>query len=96
MNRLAGFGQNNNSLDAAGSDLADFGFFRGQLDDLRIYDRVLTADQVAAIRAAEAGYHDTAIANDGDALRIALTATDYTSLTVQGLEAGMTISYRHK
>jgi len=93
MNRLAGFGQNNNfSLDAAGSDLADFRFFRGQLDDLRIYDRVLTADQVAAIRAVEAGYHDTAIANDGDALRIALTATDYTSLTVQGLEAGMTIS----
>jgi len=93
INRLAGFGQNNNfSFDAAATDIEDLDLFRGQLDDLRIYDRVLTADQVSAIRAVEAGYHDTAIANDGDALRIALTASDFTRLTVQGLESGMTIS----
>jgi len=93
INRLTTFGVNNNfSNDAAGSDLADTRYFRGQLDDLRIYDRVLTADQVAAVRAVESGYHDTAVANDGGAMRLTVAASNFTSLTVEGLEAGMVIS----
>ena len=41
--------------------------YTGQLDDLHIYDRVLTADQIKAIRTVENGYQDHAIANDGGA-----------------------------
>ena len=93
MNRLSGFGANNNfSNDAAGSDLVDNRFLRADLDDLRIYDRVLSADQVAAIRSVEAGYHDLAVANDGDSTKITLTAGNYTALSVSGLNAGMVIT----
>jgi VCBS repeat-containing protein len=93
VNRLTSMGVNNQfSSNAAGSDIADSRYFQGQLDDLRIYDRVLTADQIAAVRAVERGFHDTAIANDGGALRLTLAQTGATTLAVSGLAAGMTIS----
>ena len=59
---------------------------------MRIYDRVLTANQVAAIRAVEAGYHDLAVANDGDAIKLHVAAADYTALSVSGLNNGMVIT----
>ncbi|WP_428423956.1 tandem-95 repeat protein [Methylibium sp.] len=93
LNRLAGFGATNNfANDAAGTDLADNRFLKADLDDVRIYNHVLTADQVAAIRSVEAGYHDLAVANDGDATRLTLSAGNYTALSVSGLNAGMAIS----
>jgi large repetitive protein len=92
LNRLLGFGNNNRFSGADGSDEPDLRFLDATLDDVRIYDRVLSADQVAAIRAVESGFHDTAIANDGGALKFALGVSNTTALTVTGLNAGMTIS----
>ena len=93
VSRLSGFGANNNfSNDAAGSDPVDNRFLRADLDDLRIYDRVLSADQVAAIGSVQAGHHDLAVANDGDSTKITLTAGNYTALSVNGLNAGMVIT----
>jgi len=93
LNKLTGFGATNNFLnDAASTDLTDNHFLNADLDDVRIYSHVLTADQVAAIKSVESGYHDVAVANDGDAIKLALTATDYTALSVSGLNTGMVIS----
>ena len=93
LNRLAGFGATNNfNNDATGTDLADYRFLNADLDDIRIYNHVLTADQVAAIKSVESGYENIAVANDGDATKISLTATDYTALSVHGLNTGMVIT----
>ena len=93
LNRLTSLGANNNfANDASASDLTDNRYFQGKLDDLRIYSQVLTAAQVAAIRSVESGFHDTAIANDGSVMSLALTPGNYTSLAVTGLVAGMVIS----
>ena len=72
--------------------MADTHFLRAQLDDVRIYDHVLTADQVRAVQLVESGHHDTAIANDGDAMKLALATTDASEVNVSGLAPGMTIS----
>ena len=93
LNMLTGLGATNNfANDASSTDLTDYRFLNADLDDVRIYDHVLTADQVAAIKAVESGYSDTAIANDGEALKLSLAATDYTALSVHGLNTGMVIS----
>ena len=93
LNRLTSMGATNQfSNNASGSDMADKNYYTGQLDDLHIYDRVLTADQIKAIRTVENGYQDHAIANDGGALKIAVGGSLYDHLTVTGLESGMTIS----
>ena len=93
LNRLTGFGTTNRFADdAAGSDLPDTRTLRADLDDVRIYNHVLTGDQVAAIRAVEAGYHDLAVANDGDAVKLTLAATNYTALSISGLNAGMVVT----
>ncbi|MDZ7889619.1 MAG: retention module-containing protein [Pseudomonas sp.] len=93
LNRLTSLGANNNfANDASASDLADNRYFQGKLDDLRIYSQVLTAAQVAAIRSVESGFHDTAIANDGSVMSLALTPGNYTALAVTGLVSGMLIS----
>ncbi len=93
LNRLTSLGATNIfANDASGSDLTDKNYFKGQLDDLRIYNHVLTSDQVAAIRSVESGFHDTAIANDGNVMSLALTPGNYTSLAVTGLVAGMLIT----
>ncbi|MEP6872967.1 MAG: tandem-95 repeat protein [Burkholderiales bacterium] len=93
LNELLTIGSTNNfSNNAAATDLTDNRFLNADLDDLRIYNHVLTADQVAAIKSVEAGYHDVAVANDGDATHLALAATNYTALSVAGLNTGMVIS----
>ncbi|WP_324731459.1 Calx-beta domain-containing protein [Pseudomonas paeninsulae] len=93
INKLVSIGVNNNfSNNSSASDLADNRYFNGQLDDLRIYAGVLTQSQITAIRNIESGFHDTALANDGGILKFTLTPSNYTSLTISGLEAGMTIA----
>ncbi|HET8872041.1 MAG TPA: type I secretion C-terminal target domain-containing protein, partial [Aquabacterium sp.] len=93
LNRLTSMGVTNQfSNNGSGSDLTDKRYYTGLLDDLHIYDRVLSADQITAIRAVENGYQDHAIANDGGALKLTVAASQYTSLSVTGLETGMTIS----
>jgi VCBS repeat-containing protein len=93
LNKLTGFGANNAfSNDASSTDATDYRFLNADLDDVRIYNHVLTADQVAAIKSVESGYSDTAVANDGDAIKLSLAADHYTSLSVHGLNAGMVIS----
>ncbi|MEN0106578.1 MAG: type I secretion C-terminal target domain-containing protein, partial [Pseudomonas sp.] len=81
-----------------GTDATDSAYFKGALDDLRIYSGVLTADQVAAINHVENGYQSTAIANATTATDNTLTfsvADTATKLTVTGLENGMTLSDGH-
>ncbi|MEK1939906.1 MAG: tandem-95 repeat protein, partial [Pseudomonas sp.] len=76
-------------------DVTDTNYFKGALDDLRIYSGVLTADQIAAIKHVESGYENTAIANAHTAAQntLAFSVADTASvLKVSGLEAGMTIS----
>jgi Ca2+-binding RTX toxin-like protein len=51
----------------------------------------LTADQILAVRSVENGFQNTALANDGNPMLLALSGT-YTALAVSGLLAGMTIS----
>lgn len=93
LNRLTGLGQTNRfANNAAFGDLPDTRYLNAQLDDLRIYDRVLTPDQVKAIQSVEAGHHDMAIANDGAPLKLVVAASSFTHLSVSGLEAGMTIT----
>ncbi|MGY4531322.1 VCBS repeat-containing protein [Pseudomonas sp. TE3786] len=78
-----------------GTDASDSAYFKGALDDLRIYSGVLTADQIAAINHVENGYQGTAIANATTSTEntLSLSVTDTaSSLTVTGLENGMTIS----
>lgn len=95
LNMLRGFGNTNRFDIAPGGAAADLAFdqnaLRASLDDVRIYDKVLTADQVKAVQLVESGYHDTAIANDGSALKLAVSVSDATGLSVSGLAAGMTI-----
>ncbi|MDD2160670.1 retention module-containing protein [Pseudomonas sp. MIL19] len=93
INKLVSIGANNRfSNNAAASDMADTRYFNGQLDDLRIYSGVLSAAQITAIRSVEGGFHDTALANDGGAMKFSLSAGNFTSLAISGLEAGMTIT----
>lgn len=93
LNRLAGFGATNVfANDAAGTNMVDNHFLRADLDDVRVYNHALTADQVAAIRSVESGYRDIAVANDGDAIKLNVTADHYTTLSVAGLNAGMTLT----
>lgn len=78
-----------------GTEAADSSYFKGALDDLRIYSGVLNADQIAAIHNVENGYQSTAIANATTAneSKLDLSVTDTASvLKVSGLEAGMVIS----
>lgn len=93
LNRLLALGVNNQfSNDAAGTDLADTRYFQGALDDLRIYNSVLTQDQVTAIRNVENGFQDTALANDGQNLKFSITNSLGNQVAISGLEVGMTLS----
>jgi len=93
LNRLTNIGSVNNfANDAGGTDQTDYRFLNADLDDLRIYNHVLTADQVAAIKSVESGDHTLAVANDGDAIKLSLAAANYTGLSVHGLNTGMVIS----
>ncbi|MBM7060389.1 retention module-containing protein [Pseudomonas sp. UL073] len=91
LNQLTSIGATNR-FTGNGTALDDTRYFKGSLDDLRIYDHVLSADQIQAIRSVENGFQDSAIANDGGPLKVALAGTDYTDLSVSGLAKDMVIS----
>ncbi len=97
LNQLLEIGATN-AFTGSGTDATDSAYYKGALDDLRIYSGVLTADQVAAINHVENGYQGTAIANATTAAQNTLTfsVTDTASkLTVTGLENGMTLTDGH-
>ena len=91
-NELAGFGYTN-GWTAAGADttVGDV-YYKGGLDDARIYSHALTADQAKAVYNVENGYETQAVANDGDAIKLTAAATHSTALTVTGVEAGMVLT----
>ncbi len=94
LNQLLEIGATN-AFTGNGKDANDTSYFKGALDDLRIYSGVLSADQVAAIHHVENGYQGTAIANATtvNESTLSLSVTDNASvLKVSGLEAGMIIS----
>ncbi|WP_184037147.1 VCBS domain-containing protein, partial [Chitinivorax tropicus] len=65
-------------------------YLNGALDDVRIYDRTLTADQIKAIFAVENNLlsQHLVLDNDGGPVRFAVTAEDHTSVTISGIPAG--------
>ncbi|MCK9689636.1 Ig-like domain-containing protein [Scleromatobacter humisilvae] len=98
-NYLAGFGYTNawQSTTSGGTTTNSDGttgdvYYKGSLDDAAIYSHALTADQTKAIYLVQNGFENTAVANDGDAIKLAVTDTHATALHVIGLENGMTIS----
>jgi len=87
-NKFLGFGVT--ADDGAATDR----YLNGTLDDVRIYDRVLTSSQIQAIYAVEnnnLGVNDV-LDNDGGAVRFTLSAHDYTQLTVEGAPVGATLT----
>ncbi|MBK6296012.1 MAG: hypothetical protein IPF55_18505 [Rhodoferax sp.] len=87
-NKFLGFGVT--ADDGAATDR----YLSGTLDDVRIYDRVLTASQIQAIYTVEnnnLGANDV-LDNDGGAVRFTLSAHDYTQLTVEGTPVGATLT----
>ncbi|MEP6503941.1 MAG: tandem-95 repeat protein, partial [Betaproteobacteria bacterium] len=91
-NKLTGFGMTNSWQNATTDTTAGDVYFKGSLDDARIYNHALTADQSKAIYLVENGYETQAVANDGDAIKLVVTDTHTTALTVSGLETGMVLS----
>ena len=79
-NNFLGFGVTN---DTGAADR----YLNGTLDDIRIYDRVLTAAQVTAIYQVESQALGAVgvLDNDGGPVRFALSDNDYTAVTVTGL-----------
>ncbi|MDP3227378.1 MAG: type I secretion C-terminal target domain-containing protein, partial [Acidovorax sp.] len=67
-------------------------YLNAAIDDLRIYDTVLTNEQVRSVWMVETNYHDVAIANDGGSFKLDVTARVFDTLTVNGLLTGWTIS----
>ena len=98
-NYLAGFGYTNawQSTTTGGTTTNSDGttgdvYYKGALDDARIYTHALTADQAKAVFLVENGYETQAVANDGDAIKLVVTDTHATALHVIGVENGMTLS----
>ena len=68
-------------------------FLNGALDDVRIYDSVLTTNQAQAIYETELmGNQSSVIANDGQAIRFALNVNDAASTILSGLPNGTVVS----
>jgi VCBS repeat-containing protein len=67
-------------------------YLNATVDDLRIYDTVLTTEQVRSVWMVETNHHDVAIANDGGTFKLDVTARAFDTLTVNGLQTGWTIS----
>ena len=88
---FGGFGYTNSWQGATDATAGDV-YYKGAMDDARIYDHALTADQAKAIYLVESGYHGIAVANDGDAIKLTVTASNYSQLTLTGLESGMQIT----
>ncbi|HEY9025053.1 MAG TPA: tandem-95 repeat protein, partial [Burkholderiaceae bacterium] len=91
-NKLVGFGFTNGWSSSSGDTTTGDVYYKGALDDAHIYNHALTADQAKAVYNVENGYQGQAVANDGDAIKLAVTDTHATALHVIGVEAGMTIS----
>ena len=86
-NKFLGFGVT--ADDGATSDR----FLNGALEDVRIYDGVLTTAQAQAIYETELwGSQNSIIANDGHAIHFSLGVNDATSLVLSGLVAGTTVA----
>jgi len=88
-NNFLGFGVTNDTS----ATTADR-YLNGTLDDIRIYDRVLTSAQVTAMYQVEnqnLGAVDV-LDNDGGAVRFAIAANDYTGITVTGVPSGATLT----
>ncbi|MEO8023668.1 type I secretion C-terminal target domain-containing protein [Polaromonas sp.] len=67
-------------------------YLNATVDDLRIYDTVLTTEQVRSVWMVETNHHDVAIANDGSSFKLDVTARAFETLTVNGLLNGWTIT----
>ncbi|WP_222611281.1 MULTISPECIES: Ig-like domain-containing protein [Undibacterium] len=69
-------------------------YLNGTLDDIRIYNTVLTAAQIKAIYAVEnnALGASAVIDNDGGFERFAVTASNFTQLTITGAPVGAVLS----
>jgi large repetitive protein len=90
--KLVGFGYTNGWSPSTGDGTTGDVYYKGALDDARIYSHALTADQAKAVYNVENGYETQAVANDGDAIKIAVTDTHATALHVIGVETGMTLT----
>ena len=67
-------------------------YLNAAIDDLRIYDSVLTSEQVLSIRDIETNHHDVGIANDGSSFQFDVTARAFDTLIVHGLQNGWTLT----
>ncbi|MGC1174446.1 tandem-95 repeat protein [Polaromonas sp.] len=67
-------------------------YLNATVDDLRIYDTVLTTEQVRSVWMVETNHHDVAIANDGGTFKLDVTARAFDTLAVNGLLTGWTIN----
>ncbi|WP_341915092.1 tandem-95 repeat protein [Polaromonas sp. YR568] len=67
-------------------------YLNAGIDDLRIYDKVLTDEEVRSVLRAETNHHDIAIANDGNTFAFDVTARAADTVTVSGLQTGWTLS----
>ncbi|MDE2440640.1 MAG: type I secretion C-terminal target domain-containing protein, partial [Betaproteobacteria bacterium] len=86
-NKFLGFGVT--ADDGSTSDR----FLNGALDDVRIYDGVLTTAQAQAIYKTELfGNQASVIANDGHAVHFSLTTSDASSVVLSGLVSGTTVT----
>uniref|UniRef100_UPI0013009E11 beta strand repeat-containing protein n=1 Tax=Rhodoferax ferrireducens TaxID=192843 RepID=UPI0013009E11 len=87
-NNFLGFGVT--ADDGAATDR----YLNGKLDDVRIYNRVLTSSQIQAIYAVESTNlgASAVLDNDGGPVRFTVTATDYSQITVSGAPIGATLT----
>ncbi|MDP2034757.1 MAG: tandem-95 repeat protein [Polaromonas sp.] len=73
-------------------NIANDKYLNATIDDLRIYDKVLTNEQVRSVWVTESNHHDVAIANDGTSFEFEVSAQAFDSLTLSGLLTGWTVS----
>jgi Ca2+-binding RTX toxin-like protein len=92
ITNVFGIGYTNGVNNDFSRNITNDKYLNGAIDDLRIYSSVLTAEQVQSIRRVETDHHDIAIANDGSALKLAVTAAAYDSVTISGLLTGWVVS----
>ena len=87
-NKFLGFGVT--ADDGAATDR----YLNATLDDVRIYNRVLSASQIQAIFAVENNNlgANAVLDNDGGLVRFTITADDFSSINVTGAPIGSTIT----
>ena len=92
ITNVFGIGYTNGVNSDFSRNIANDKYLNAAIDDLRIYSSVLSAEQVQSIRRVETDHQDVAIANDGSALKLAVTAAAYDSVTISGLLTGWVVS----